>query len=138
MFVTFRNSGSMFQKFPIYGEKNRSGNRSGIPDFRNLFHNGNGKNFHYGKFPHVNRNPEFRWKPQLSPFSFRSLNRFRPPASIGFTKMKTYHLNQLYVIISYFVGSDTEDNEDEVNTPRTSRRLPGKSSFSDCKRNFKW
>ena len=26
-------------------EKNRSGNRSGIPDFRNLFHNGNGKNF---------------------------------------------------------------------------------------------
>ena len=28
-----------------FTEKNRSGNRSGIPVFRNLFHNGNGKNF---------------------------------------------------------------------------------------------
>ena len=31
-------------------------NRSGILDFRNLFHNGNGKNFPI--FPYVNHNPE--------------------------------------------------------------------------------
>ena len=31
--VTFRNSGTTFRKFPVYGE-NRSGNRSGIPEFQ--------------------------------------------------------------------------------------------------------
>ena len=70
-----------------------------------------------------------------------SLHRFRPPPPfIGLTKIKKIP----FVIISYFVGSDGEDNDDddddEVNTPRgrASRRLPGKSPFSDCKRNFKW
>ena len=42
--VTFRNSRTTSRKFP-FTEKHRSGNRSGIPDFRNLFHYGNGKNF---------------------------------------------------------------------------------------------
>ena len=44
----FRNDPEFRNNVPeISGlrEKNRSGNRSGIPDFRNLFHNGNGKNF---------------------------------------------------------------------------------------------
>ena len=38
----FRNSGTTFRKFPFYGKKNRSG----IPVFKNLFHNGNGKNIY--------------------------------------------------------------------------------------------
>ena len=44
----FRNDPEFRNNVPeIYGlrKNNRSGNRSGIPDFRNLFHNGNGKNF---------------------------------------------------------------------------------------------
>ena len=36
-------------------------NRSGIPVFRNLFHNGNGKNFRI--ISARIRNPEFRWIP---------------------------------------------------------------------------
>ena len=57
--VTFHSSRTTSRKFPVY-EKNRSGYRSGIPDFRNLFHNGNRKNVRIISLR--KRNPQFRWK----------------------------------------------------------------------------